>query len=395
MNARKLLLIVLIFIVASVGWTVLGGTITTRTAIARDRLGRDVERMFGPEFVQDGPVLTSAPGATRGPDATAISCSFEHENRYRGLIWFSVFRVRFDATYRFDPPPSGGGAFRMDLPRGANLDGLIARSGGRDLDVGGGAITGELDFTAGPAEVTIRYASTGQDSWRYDPLGAGLRNFALVARTDFADIDYPSSGLSPTRQKARGGGREAIWEFDRLLPARNRVVGIVMPSRPAAGMLAARIADFAPVSLFFFLTVMVTIQLLRNFRLHPINYLLIAAAFFAFHILLAYLVDHVTIHVGFWVSAAVSVFLMTSYLRLVLGMRAAILVAGGAQMVYLVFFSYAFFWEGWTGLTVVIGAILTLFLIMQLTGRIDWDTRFPDLGPSRRRPGVAPAGGAS
>jgi len=44
---------------------------------------------------------------------------------------------------------------------------------------------------------------------------------------------------------------------------------------------------------------------------------------------------------------------------------------------------YAFFWQGWTGLTVVIGAITTLFLIMQLTGRIDWSARFPDPAPGR------------
>ena len=98
----------------------------------------------------------------------------------------------------------------------------------------------------------------------------------------------------------------------------------------------------------------------EGLRLHPLNYLLIAAGFFAFHVLLAYLVDHVTIHLAFWIAAAVSVFLVVSYLRLVLGAKAAIRYAGAAQMVYLVFFSYAFFWRGWTGLTIVIGAILTL-----------------------------------
>ncbi|MHC4493385.1 MAG: inner membrane CreD family protein, partial [Planctomycetota bacterium] len=176
----------------------------------------------------------------------------------------------------------------------------------------------------------------------------------------------------------------AVWRYERLLPAQNRVIGIVMPARPSAGALAARISQFAPVSLFFFLTVMITIQLIRNLRLHPINYLLIAAGFFAFHILLGYLADHLTIHLAFWVSAAVSVFLVVSYLRLVLGMKTAILIAGAAQMVYLVFFSYAFFWQGWTGLTVVIGAITTLFLIMQLTGRIDWNTLFPDVARQAR-----------
>ena len=46
--------------------------------------------------------------------------------------------------------------------------------------------------------------------------------------------------------------------------------------------------------------------------------------------------------------------------------------AGGAQFVYLVLFSYAFFFKGYTGLTVTIGAIATLFIAMQMTGRVKW-----------------------
>jgi hypothetical protein len=59
-------------------------------------------------------------------------------------------------------------------------------------------------------------------------------------------------------------------------------------------------------------------------------------------------------------------------MRLAAGVRFAVTWVALAQAVYLVGFSYAFFWKGRTGLTVVIGAILTLFLLMQAPGRIDW-----------------------
>jgi len=39
-------------------------------------------------------------------------------------------------------------------------------------------------------------------------------------------------------------------------------------------------------------------------------------------------------------------------------------------------FSYAFLWKGYTGLTVVIGAIVTLFVLMQTTGRVNWSEVF-------------------
>jgi hypothetical protein len=52
--------------------------------------------------------------------------------------------------------------------------------------------------------------------------------------------------------------------------------------------------------------------------------------------------------------------------------RFAYVEAGLAQLVYLVGFSLAHFWEGYTGLTTTVLAIATLYLIMQLTGRVRW-----------------------
>jgi hypothetical protein len=42
----------------------------------------------------------------------------------------------------------------------------------------------------------------------------------------------------------------------------------------------------------------------------------------------------------------------------------------------LVLFSYAFFFEGYTGLVITIGAILTLAIMMQLTAKVDWTEVF-------------------
>jgi hypothetical protein len=68
--------------------------------------------------------------------------------------------------------------------------------------------------------------------------------------------------------------------------------------------------------------------------------------------------------------------LVVTYLRLVVNLRFAVAEAGLAQLIYLVLFSYAFFFEGFTGLAITIGAILTLFVVMQMTGRIQWMEKF-------------------
>ena len=108
---------------------------------------------------------------------------------------------------------------------------------------------------------------------------------------------------------------------------------------------------------------------------------------------MAYLVDHLDIHLSFLIAAATSVLLVLSYLRLVSGMRQSLLQAGLAQIVFLVFFSYAFFFEGYTGLTVTIGSIITLFILMQATGRVEWEELFARSrsGDRQRAPAAGPA----
>ncbi len=91
---------------------------------------------------------------------------------------------------------------------------------------------------------------------------------------------------------------------------------------------------------------------------------------------MAYLVDHISIHLAFAICSVVSVVLLVSYLRLVVGMRFAALEAGLAQVIYLILFSYAFFFEGFTGLAITIGAILTLFITMQMTAQVRWSEKF-------------------
>jgi inner membrane protein involved in colicin E2 resistance len=118
------------------------------------------------------------------------------------------------------------------------------------------------------------------------------------------------------------------------------------------------------------------ISVLKRIDIHPMNYFFLAASFFAFHLLLAYMVDHVPLLTAFVVCSVVSIFLVVSYMRVVVGKRFAYLETALAQLIYLVGFSYAFFFEGFTGLAVTIGSIVTLFVVMQLTARIKWSERF-------------------
>jgi len=106
------------------------------------------------------------------------------------------------------------------------------------------------------------------------------------------------------------------------------------------------------------------------------HYLFVAAGFFAFHLLLSYLVGHFNIHLSFVTSAIVSVFLVTSYLSAALGREFPWKMAAAGQIFFLVLFSYSFLIKGITGLTIAIGSVVTLGILMKVTAHVDWEDVF-------------------
>jgi hypothetical protein len=311
------------------------------------------------------------------------------EHRRRGLLWYPTYTVAFEADYRFvsPEPVAREVAVAFTFPSNeAIYDAFSVRLDGSDAppttDFSRGV---SLVRTVGPAEelnLRVSYKSRGLGEWAYAFVREGVaqvRDFDLTMTTDFDDFDFPATTISPTSKERAGKGWTLKWVFESL--AAGKRIGIAPPNRLNPGPVTARITFFAPVSLLFFLTVMVILGVLGGRSLHPMNYFFLAAAFFAFHLLLAYLVDHMEMYGAFSIAAATSIFLVVSYLRIVTGMRTALVQAGVAQLVFLVLFSYAFFFEGYTGLTVTLGAVLTLFVLMQLTARVDWSTVF---GPKKR-----------
>jgi inner membrane protein involved in colicin E2 resistance len=87
------------------------------------------------------------------------------------------------------------------------------------------------------------------------------------------------------------------------------------------------------------------------------------------------------VHASFIIASIVSVALVISYMRLVVGQRFAFFEVGISQFVYLVLFSYSFFFQGYTGLAITLLCVATLFIMMQITGRVDWDAVFRKESP--------------
>ena len=117
------------------------------------------------------------------------------------------------------------------------------------------------------------------------------------------------------------------------------------------------------------------ICLIQKVDLHPMNFFFLAAGCFAFQLLFAYLVDVIPLGIAFAVSSAVSLAMVSGYLFLAKGSRFA-KFAAASQFAYMVLFSYSFFFDGLTGLTITIGAIITLGILMVTTAKVNWSEKF-------------------
>ena len=388
----RIIAIVFIFICTSVAWAILSGTIFQRTydtgAISSSRVASTwgtAQNQAPPtasfttkvdkkeETFEDGKkVIKTVTEEFETPlplESSKIDVDLNLEHRQKGLLWYSTYKVDFSGVYGFRNTSDKEQTvdFKLHFPTAqAIYDNLLFTVDGNSVPITNAENAAATAFkvAAGKtAQLAVSYRSQGLNEWRYSFGSADVaqvNNFYLRMRTNFKDIDFPDNTLSPSEKTETATGWDLNWSYRSLLSGYQ--IAMVMPEKLQPGPLAGKISFFAPVSLFFFFFLMMIITTMRGIDLHPMNYFFLAAAFFSFHLLLAYLVDHISIHAAFAISSV--------------GMRFASREAALAQFIYLVMFSYAFFLKGFTGLAITIGSVLTLFVVMQITGRVRWADKF-------------------
>jgi Inner membrane protein CreD len=423
---RRLVAIGLVWLGCAAAWALLGSSIVVRSGASDRALDAEVVALWGPPRVQRPPTATGTeshlvkekvtvydgkgrPVVNEVEKTTTSERSLELagsdiavklalEHRRKGLLWFPTYEVAFRGVYRFvnDTAETRDTLFAFDLEAGSVVydEFTVRDAAGHPIEtaVGGGRAAWRAALRPGEVrEYRVSYRSRGVATWHYGHPQAGLggpagraRDLHLVVEANTPAVDFPAGTLSPSSHVRTPEGWRGEWTFSSILTGAS--IGIELPRKLNPGPFAERLTFFAPVSLLFFFFAVSLLALARKRSLHPMHYFFLGAAFFAFHLLFAYLIDHLAIVPSFVVSALVSVILVVTYARLFVGWRFALREMGVAQLLYLVLFSASFFWKGFTGLAIAVGAILTLFAMMQVTGRLDWGAAFAAPRPPRPGP---------
>ncbi len=401
MSVKRIMAIVVIYLAACCGWWILGTATHLRSTEYGSRLGSQVEKLWGSPLVQEAPSWSvQVPGTDDVrwlmPSSNAIEVNLETDYRKKGLIWYSTYRCAFNGAYTILNPEEVAQKirFRFDFPaKGATYDKFTVAIDGEPLDTPIDTHEGIqeiIELAPGESKVLqIAYETRGISEWRYrmDPKVGRVKDLNLVMTTDFKNVDYPDGSLSPSiPAEENAEGMTLTWKTTDLITTQD--IGIVIPEKLNPGPLTTRITFFAPVCLLFFFVLVATINILHKIDIHPMHYLFVAAGFFAFHLLLAYMAGVVHIQVAFLISAVVSVVLVTGYLSAALRDRFPRKAAAAGQTFFLVLFSYSFFLKGVTGLIVAIGSVVTLAVLMRVTAHVDWSEVFTK--PDRKKTPPSP-----
>ena len=400
---KKLPVIFLIYFFTVLAWIVLGSTILKRTHTQDYKLKGMVGQLWGTMQVQKAPSIYYQTKQKREIEriedgkkikeyetyvvdnppplkASEIDVFLSLEHRKKGLLWYSTYEVDFSGWYEIinDTHDSRYIYFNFDFPTaGAVYDDfrlLVNDNEVEKIDISSGRVIHPVRLSPGEKEtIKVSYKSQGLDQWWYD-FGQNVtqvKDFILTMNTDFDKIDFPQNSISPTEKTKTEKGWELEWKYSNLLTGVK--IGMDLPRKLNPGPWVSQVTFSAPISLFLFFFLLFIFTTLRGINIHPMNYFFIGAAFFSFHLLLAYLVDHMSIHTAFIISSTVSISLVVTYMRLVVSNRFAFVEIAIAQFIYLVLFSYTFFFEGFTGLAITILCIITLFVVMQFTGKVKWE----------------------
>ena len=398
MTIGKLKAVIFIYFVTFAAWMILGAGNVFRTEKSFSKLKQEVASLYGDHLIIYSPqcyekIQKDSYEEIDGKrikrkyfepshfelSKADIEIAVHLDQRKKGNLWFPTFQAFFKGRYVFgiddyDPQKKYYVYTTLGSTESIYKDIFLSLNGREIKNVLPLIRRQEMPVVAdeqGNVELEISYHCTGMENLFYYITHGGaqivqIKDFKLKILTDFKNFDFPSKKLSPLEKIETKDGYELIWDLKNAVTGKD--IGLTMPNKLNPGEIVSRVTFFAPVSLLFFFAVLFILSIMMKMDFHPMHYFFLAATFFSFHLMYSYFSDHVNLSIAFGIASCVSLILTVTYLRLLTSKRIAYGFAPLTQLIYLIVFSFSFFFKGITGLIVTVCSVLTLFILMQVTG---------------------------
>ena len=327
------------------------------------------------------------------------------ETRWRGIFPVTVYNSRHDSAGRFvwtsPAPREKGGQITLGQPwltmGVSDLRGLLGRPG---LALGGTA----LAFVASPAAANLPLplaapvdAALLKSGATLDfTLGmdlAGTRQIGFVPLADENKVTLVSSwphpsfngDFLPRSRTVNAEGFEASWSVPSLSTQAQQQFMNEAKGRPPLDSFSVSLGDPVDVYrlteratkyglMFIVLTfaAFFVLEMVRRWRIHPMQYLMIGAALVLFFLLLLSLSEHMDFLLAYLAGSAACIALLAHYLRHVLGgWRPALGMGGLLVALYGVLYGILVSEDN----ALMMGSLLlfgVLAAVMVATRKLDW-----------------------
>lgn len=342
------------------------------------------------------------------PQALSVTGSLTTENRYRGIYAARFFTGAFRFEGRFEVPaeaPAAGGVRRewgvplllfslRDLRGIRDAPGLMWNGTLHPFSSGTGpgsrrsGIHAVLPHKAGP------FAGAHAFSFQMEILGLQTLNFVPSARQHDVKLtaDWPHPSFAgrhlPATREVSDAGFSAAWRISELASEAPRelaacgdpackqleqhVFGVNLLDPVDVYVQAHRAVKYALLFVLLTFAGFFLFEIMRDLRIHPVQYGLVGLALAMFFLLLIALSEHIRFIYAYVIAASACVSVIAIYLQAVL--KSALRAVGfGAMLTALYTMLYALLRS--EDHSLLMGAVLVfgaLAAVMLLTRRIDW-----------------------
>ena len=367
----------------------------------------------------NGTTVTVTRHAYAHPQQLTIEATATPEIRHRSLYSVIVYRTTVRLTGTIAPPDLGrlnAAPVAVHWDRAAttveiaDLRGTLAVSpllfGDRPVTLepttdtavfakGVRALTPLTPDATAPVQFVVDLTLAGSDALRFVPTGKAT-DVRLGA--SWRDPGY-SGAFLPTTRTSTADGFQARWQVSYLarsfphawlegtvdrtsmqLQRSQATFGVSFVQPVDHYQKTERALKYGLLFVLLTFTVFLLWELLRNLRLHPVQYLLIGAALVVFYLLLLSLAEHMWFTAAYGLAAGATIALVAGYAASVLaaGLRGALGIGGWLTALYAVLFVLLQLED----VALLVGSVFVfvmLALVMFLTRRIDWSgARVPE-----------------
>ncbi len=327
------------------------------------------------------------------------------ETRWRGIFPVTVYTSQHASTGRFVwneiTPRNRGGQIALGQPLllmgVSDARGLLAapqlRLAGSALAVGQAPGSSPLPLAARVDLAQLRAGATLDFDLRFDLAGTGRIGWVPLADENSVTLTspwpHPSFGgdFLPRTRSVTASGFEATWRVPSLSslaqsqfteagksPAAVEQFSVSLDDPVDVYRLTERATKYAGMFIVLTFAAFFVLEMVKRWRIHPMQYLMIGAALVLFFLLLLSLSEHLDFALAYGIASAGCIALLGHYLRHVLGgWRPGLAMSGLLVALYGVLYGILVSEDN----ALMMGSLLlfgVLAAIMVATRRIDWYT---------------------